>query len=315
MIEKLSTQEMLNPSDEFYQYSNLGMSLLGEVVASVSGQPYSTYIRGHILDPLGMKDTTTEMPENQREGRLATGYTEIMRDHSRKPMPFFQARGIAPAAGFTSTVEDLGKFASWQFRLLAKGGTEVLAANTLKEMHRVHWLDQNFRNAHGWGYSVENRNNKIIVGHNGSCPGYHTQIDMSPKDKVGVIIMTNGNGVSPQTYSRNVFDIVTPAIAKATESPGKAEKLDPTLEKFAGRYDQPLGGETHVLIVDGSLTTFSVPTDNPTGPRPKLKRVADNVFRVVREDGGLGETITFELGPDGRVTRMIRNSNYSIRVY
>ena len=291
------------------------MSLLGEVVSAASGQAYADYIRQHILDPLGMKDTTTEMPENQRGKKLATGYSIIMRDHTRKPLPFFQVRGIAPAAGFTSTVEDLARFASWQFRLLAKGGTEVLTANTLKEMHRVHWLDPNFRTARGWGYSVENRNDKIIVGHNGSCPGYHTQIDMSPKDKVAIIVMANANDVSPQTYSRNMFDIVAPAIAKAIESPGKAEKADPTLDQFVGRYEQPLGGETHVLIVDGSLTTFSVPTDTPAGRRPKLKRVGDNTFRVVRDDGALGETITFELGPDGRVTRMVRNSNYSIRVY
>jgi len=251
----------------------------------------------------------------------------IMRDHNREPMPFFQARGIAPAAGFTSTVEDLARFASWQFRLLAKGGTEVIAANTLKEMHRVHWLDPNFTTARGWGYSVATRNGKIIVGHNGTCPGYHTQIDMSPKDKVAVIIMSNGNDVSPQTYSRNVFDIVAPAIAKAVGGSGKgeeseksekaekAEKADPTLEKFVGRYDAPFGGETHVLIWDGSLTTFSVPTDNPVGTRPKYKRISDNVFRVVREDESLGETVTFELGPDGNVTRMIRSAgNYSIRV-
>ena len=31
---------------------------------------------------------------------------------------FYQVRGIAPAAGYASTVEDLGRFASWQFRLL-----------------------------------------------------------------------------------------------------------------------------------------------------------------------------------------------------
>ena len=37
-------------------------------------------------------------------------------------MPPYQVRGIAPAAGFTSTVEDLGRFASWQFRVLAGEG-------------------------------------------------------------------------------------------------------------------------------------------------------------------------------------------------
>jgi CubicO group peptidase (beta-lactamase class C family) len=316
MMETLSSQEELYPADTYYQYSNLGMSLLGEVVASASGQSFSDYVQQNILAPLGLKDTSTEMPEKHRGGRLATGYTMRMRDGSRKVMPFFQVRGIAPAAGFASTVEDLSKFASWQFRLLKKGGTEILAANTLKEMHRVHWLEPNFRTARGWGYSISNRNDKLIVGHNGSCPGYHTQLDMWPKDKVAVVVMSNGNDVRPGTYSKNVYDVIAPAIEDAVKNPDKAKKPDPTLAKYVGKYQRPLGGETYVLIVEGKfLRTFSVPTDNPSGRRTKLERVEGNIFQAVRDDEKPTTKTVFEIGPDGRVTRMIRNSNYSIRVY
>ena len=66
-------------------------------------------------------------------------------------MPFFQARGVAPAAGFASTVEDLARFAQWQFRLLRGGATEVLKANTLREMYRVHWRRPRFRHHLGPG--------------------------------------------------------------------------------------------------------------------------------------------------------------------
>jgi CubicO group peptidase (beta-lactamase class C family) len=314
MIEKLSSQEELYPGDTFYQYSNLGMSLLGEVVAAVSGQPYPDYIQQNILDPLGLEDTSSEMPEEHKGERLATGYTLRMRDGTRKAMPFFQVRGIAPAAGFASTVEDLARFASWQFRLLEEGGTEVLAANTLKEMHRVHWLEPNFRTARGWGYSISNREDKIFVGHGGSCPGYKTSLSMSPKDKVAVIVMTNGNDISPGTYGQHIFDVVAPAIAEAVESPGEGERPDPALEKYVGRYDRPLGGETYVLIVDGNLTMIRMPTSDPSSRRTTMKQVGENNFRVIRDDGELAEAVTFEVGPDGKVTRMIRNTNYSIRV-
>ena len=64
-------------------------------------------------------------------------------------MPFYETRGIAPAAGFASNVEDLASFASWQFRLLNKGGSEVLKASTLREMQRVHWVDPNWKNDMG----------------------------------------------------------------------------------------------------------------------------------------------------------------------
>jgi CubicO group peptidase (beta-lactamase class C family) len=315
MIEKLSSQEEFYAADDYYQYSNLGMSLLGEVVAAASGQPYADYIKQRILSPLLLKDTTPEMPENQKGGRLATSYSMRLRDGSRKAIPFFQVKGIAPAAGFASTVEDLGRFASWQFRLIEKGGSEVLAANTLKEMHRVHYLDSNWQTARGLGYSVANRNDKVIVGHNGTCPGFRTQLDMWMKDKIGITIMGNSNDVNPGSYTRGIYDVIAPAIEGAIKSPEKAQKPDPTLEKYVGTYEQPFGGETHVLIVEGSfLRTFSVPTDNPAGRITKLKRVEGDVFQAVSEDGRPTPKVIFETGPDGKVTRMVRDSNYSVKI-
>jgi hypothetical protein len=45
----------------------------------------------------------------------------------------------------------------------------------------------------------------------------------------------------------------------------------------------------------------------------KLKKVAEHTFRRVRDDQELGEPIVFEVDADGNVTRLVRNSNYSIR--
>ena len=312
VIERLAAQETLYPADTYYQYSNLGMTLAGEVVAAVSGQPYADYVRDNVLEPLGLHDTQPEIPAEHRGGRLAVPYSGKQRDGSREEIDFYQVAGIAPAAGFVSTVEDLSRFASWQFRLLEDGGHDVLHVNTLKEMQRVHWLDENWRTARGLGFSVSRRDDKTYVGHGGSCPGYRSQLSLSRKDEVAVVFMTNAGGVNPGSYTRPIFDIVTPAIAKAKAGPAEEMETDPSLRQYVGRYDRPLGGETHAMIMDGNLVTLSLPTDNP---RPtKLKKVGEHRFQRVRDDGELAEEVIFELGPDGEVVRMVRNSNYSIRV-
>lgn len=84
---------------------------------------FDVYVRARILDPLGMSDTYTDIPAEHRGDRFATGYTRLGRDGQRAEATSFQARGIAPAAGFSSTVEDLARFASWQFRLLEIRGS------------------------------------------------------------------------------------------------------------------------------------------------------------------------------------------------
>jgi len=314
IIEKLSKQEELYPADTYFQYSNLGLTLAGEVVAAVSDQPYAEYVKQHILDPLGLKSTSPEIPAEHKGGRLATAYSSRMRDGNRKAIPFYLVNGIAPAAGFTSTVEDLGRFASWQFRLLEKGGTEVLAANTLKEMHRVHWLDPDWETTWGLGFSVWRHKEKTFVGHSGGCPGYRTQLAMCPKEKIAIVAMTNAADVSPSFYAHRIFDIIAPAIKKAIENPEQEKKAHPDLEKYVGRYERPMGREMYVLIMDGKLAAISLPTDNPLDSLTKLKHIEENIFRRVRDDENLGEKIVFELGPDGKVTRLIWHSNYLYRV-
>ena len=314
IMKRLAGQEKLYPAFTYFQYSNLGLALAGEVVSATSGSPYAEYVQGHILDPLGLKNTTPEIPAHKRGGQLATGYSRKMRDGSRKEINWYQVQGMAPAAGFASTVEDLARFASWQLRLLEKGGTEVLAANTLKEMQRVHWLDSNWQTTRGLGFSISRRDDQTFVGHGGSCPGYKTNLSMLNKDKIAVIVMSNGHDVNVSGLGNEIFSVVAPEIEKAQKGPGEAKILEMDIEKFIGRYDRPLGGETHVLILDGELVTISFPTDSPKNSLTRLKRITENTFKRIRSDGELAEPIFFEIGLDGEVTRMIRNSNYSVRV-
>ena len=106
-------------------------------------------MRERILLPLGLNDTSPEMPKSPR---LATAYSAIERDGRRSEVTPFAAQGIGPAAGFASTARDLARFASWQFRLLDRKSTEVLSPNTLREMHRVHWIDPDFATPWGLGF-------------------------------------------------------------------------------------------------------------------------------------------------------------------
>jgi CubicO group peptidase (beta-lactamase class C family) len=313
VVEHLAKQEMLYPASRHSQYANLGLTLAGEVVATVSGKPYSTYVQERILTPLGMKSTRTELPEDERGKRLAVGYTALSRDQKRTPVPFYQVRGIAPAAGYASTVEDLARFASWQLRLLEKGGREVVSAETLREMQRPQWIEEDWSAARGLGFALTRRNNKTFVGHGGNCPGFITQLSVSPKDKVATIVLVNAQGVSASAYAQQLFDIVAPSIAKAVEAPGKAKPADPELERYVGMYTQPLAGERHVLVLDGELVVMSLPSENPMRGLMKLKKVAPNVFRRTRDDGELAERVEFEV-QDGKVTRMVHNNNFSYRV-
>ena len=322
----LGKQETLYPASTYFQYSNLGLTLLGEIVAEVAGVPYQEYVEKRILTPLRLADTRTYLPESLWRGRLATGYSALSRDGRRRMLELFQARGITAAAGYSSTVEDLARFASWQFRLLERGGEEILKASTLREMHRVHWMDPDWKTAWGLGFSVRELDGRSIVGHGGSCPGYRTALELDLARKLACIVMINAQGTNPTLYTKGIRDILKKAGAGAgrteaeASSPAKdtEEKADGDpvdLEPFAGLYDaQPWWGEMAVAPWQGKLVLFSLPSKNPAEHLTFLQWIEGDTFRRVRDDDQLGETVRFERDAAGKVSRMWRHSNYRRKI-
>lgn len=318
IVERLRTQTALYEPETRFQYSNLGLTLAGEIVAATSGVPYADYVRKNVLEPLKLASTTPEMPQAERGKRLATGYSASDRDGKRRPMPFFLARGVAPAAGFASSAEDLARFAQWQLRLLERGGTEIIRATTLREMYRIHWAEPDFKTLWGLGFTLwrsDKEDGKTFVGHGGSCPGYRTQILVSPSDRIATVFMTNASGVAARQFAQNLYDIVAPALADAKKNPGKAKAPDPSLRRYAGTYDgQPWEGEVAVFPWEDGLAMLSLPTTKPMEDLEKLKKTGEDRFRVIHKDETLGEEVVFQMGPDGKASLFMRHSNVLPRV-
>lgn len=317
IIERVSGQRMLYPSESVFQYSNLGLTLAGEVAATVAGEPYEALVRTQILDPLGLSSTTPEMPVGLRDTRLATGYSGLGREGRRQAVPFFTANGIAPAAGYASTVDDLARFASWQFRLLSRGGTEVLKATTLREMQRVHWVDPDFKNSWGLGFSVWRDDDKTFVGHGGSCPGFVSMLQLKTDEKLATVFMANAQDVDSGMYTKGLYDIVAPVLAAAVKDKDArkpADTGDASLDAYTGSYTETFRNtETAIVRWGDGLAMLSLPAEDPMAALRKLRKVGDHTFRRVRKDDTLGESIVFEVGPDDRARRFIHHSNPSER--
>jgi len=310
MTQKLKDQQTLYPSSTYYQYSNLGMALLGEAVAKVSNKSYENYVEQNILQPLNLTNTHPSLPKNLWGSKMATGYTALYRDGTRKPAPFFQAGGIAAAAGYSSNVIDLARFASWQFRVL-NGNKEILRPSTLKEMQRVQWMDPDGKTTWGLGFVNFKEGGTAYVGHGGSCPGYQTLLFLSPQKKLAVSIMINAQGTDPGKYDISIYKL----LDKAKEAPDTATK-NINLEAYSGNYDSyAWRGETIVLPWKGKLAVFSVPSNDPAEVMSLYKYISNDTFRRVRkDDDSLGEELRFERDANGKVIKMFRHDNFSNKI-
>jgi len=312
LIERLDSQETLYPSQRYFQYSNLALSLAGEIVAARSGQPYDEYIQNRILQPLGLSSTRTYFPDDMPNDAMATGYTGMHRDQRREPVNPFFARGITAAAGFTSTVNDLARFASWQFRLLNDGDDDVLAANTLREMHRVHWVDPDWQTTWGLGFNVRQSGNMTIASHGGGCPGYITSLTLAPKERLAVVVLTNAGDGSAGNMAVNILKTISPAI-KGAATPSEDEM--PDYSKYEGNFEsRPWGGELAIRQWGKKLVAISIPGDSLEDSSTWLEHVSDNVFVRLTDDEEQREQWLFEIGDDGKASRIVRHSSFMDRI-
>jgi D-alanyl-D-alanine carboxypeptidase len=307
--ERLAAQEAALPTETEWKYSNLGLTLAGEIVAAVSGQAYPEYVADHILEPLGMLRTwVTTPPADHPE--LATGYTRRLPAGARTAAPFTDGRGITPAANMTTCVSDLARFAMLQFRDGPAGGAQILRGSTLREMQRVHWLEPDWEAGWGLGFRIARTKGKTYVGHGGSLRGYRTIVHLCPADRIGVIVLTNADDGNPSLVADKAFEWVAPAIRKVVAPP--APNAPPAgWERYAGRYRNGWG-DVQVLAVDNRLAMLDPSQPDPMLGVTWLHPVAEHAFRSETKNGfgSNGEPVVFEMGGDGRVVRLRIGENF-----
>ena len=86
-----------------YAYSNFGYGLLGYLLGQAAGSGYETLVATRVCGPLGLPDTTFEVPAASRE-RKAQG-------HQRgRPAPDWHLGPLAAAGALYSTAADLARF-------------------------------------------------------------------------------------------------------------------------------------------------------------------------------------------------------------
>jgi CubicO group peptidase (beta-lactamase class C family) len=292
-----------------WKYSNLAYSIAGQIVEARSGEPWASYVGRHIFTPLGMTASSVDVDAPG----MATGYGRRMPDGTREAFGFIDSRGMAPATGVTSTVEDMARFVSAQFRRGPRGDSRILSTGSLREMHRVRSLEETWTNGNAIGFSVTRVGDKTYVGHGGSYPGYTTHTLIQLDARVGVIVLTNAADSEPSAIARQLMTTVGEAVAKRTTPKPSAVPWETSWARFAGLY-RGRSGDTQVVLLNERLViiTPNAPTlENPI----TLDPLGDGRFRYTARTGVgvIGEIVRFA-EENGRVTRIYMGDSYAERV-
>ncbi|MEO8432389.1 MAG: serine hydrolase domain-containing protein [Acidobacteriota bacterium] len=301
MMRLLNAEGPALASETEWKYSNVALSLAGEIVEKASGEPYARYIERRVLAPLGMTSTRVEPAADAPA--LAVGYGRRVPGKPRRVEGFLSANFMVPAASFASTVEDLARFAFLQFRSGAAAGAQILRGSTLAEMQRVQWLAPDWTHGWGLGWGVRRVGEQIRISHGGSVPGHRTQITLVPAEKLGVVVLTNAEDGQPGRYVSTALGIVGPALRHAAAPPPVAPaRADAAWAKYAGRYVWE-DDEAFVMVLNGELVMIDPSDDDPWESRVRLEAAGPDTFQMKSGDQ-IGELIHFEADASGRITRL-----------
>ncbi|MEO6436749.1 MAG: serine hydrolase domain-containing protein [Tepidisphaeraceae bacterium] len=207
-----------------YEYSNYGFAILGRVVSRVSGQPYATYVKANILEPLGLSSTTLE-PASVPKDRLALGYR--WEDNTWKEEPQLPDGAFGSMGGMLTSTRDLGRYvgflmSAWPPRNDADPGP--VKRSSLREMQQTArprpatviggaGTAPVQLSALSYGYGLRIRQScdyRQIVAHSGGLPGFGSQMRWLADEGVGFI----GMGSLTYTSWDAVFDAATAAFAR-----------------------------------------------------------------------------------------------------
>ena len=104
----LNQYELPRQPGESQEYSNLGASVLGYLVAQKAGKSYEQLLRERIAEPLQMTDCTVSLSSDQKK-RLATPHDKF--GSATSPWTFADLPG---AGGIHATMRDMMRFAKAQ---------------------------------------------------------------------------------------------------------------------------------------------------------------------------------------------------------
>ncbi len=177
----LSTHDLRRRPGAEAEYSNVGVGLLGHVLARAAGRPYAELVEDRILRPLGMNGSGFA-PEGEVGRRMTQGH------RAGKPVPPWHAtEAFAGAGALRSNAVDMLRFLEANL-----GDPDSDLERAMRSAHRVR---RPFRSEQGisvgLGWRTVEIGDRSIIEHGGSTGGFSTHLAFDPELGVGYVMLTN----------------------------------------------------------------------------------------------------------------------------
>jgi CubicO group peptidase (beta-lactamase class C family) len=264
-----------------YAYDNVLYLVAGEVIEAVSGQSWEDFVRGRILEKVGMTGSDVLHSAAGEAGNVAATHAEV--EGTVRPIAPFLSDNTNPAGGIMSGAADMAKWMMVQLDSgRVAGGERLFKPAAVTQLWReVTPMPINpppdgaphlrpTMAGYALGLNVRDYRGRRLLQHTGGLPGYLSKVAMIPELRLGVAVLTNQEAGAafesivyhvldhylgakapdyPALYDRMVKENLAEVRAmerKAAAARDSASGPSLPLERYAGTYRDAWYGDVTI---------------------------------------------------------------------
>jgi len=180
MYAFLSNYTLTRDIGSRYEYSNIGVGILGHILSLVAGTDYETLVKQRICAPLKMNSTGITLTAKLKEN-LAIGHNE-----SEKPVTNWDLPTLAGAGALRSTVNDMLIFVAANLGLIKSPlDSAIILSHIIRDSTTIPDVDI------GMNWLIYKKFGSPIIWHDGGTGGYSTFIGFDENSKKGIVVLSN----------------------------------------------------------------------------------------------------------------------------
>jgi serine-type D-Ala-D-Ala carboxypeptidase/endopeptidase len=285
MYAFLGKYELRRPPGK-YEYSNLGMGLLGHVLATKAGKTYEELVIERICDPLKMNDTRMKLTDDQKK-RFAPPYDVELDDEKN-----WEFDALAGAGALRSTTNDMLKFAA---ACISDEKSDFVRA-----VHEA-WKPHNGKPGDiRVGLAWHQARDGVSWWHNGQTAGYSSALFVYPPKNLAVVVLCNTATEHTTPLAEKILQSLLGKTPDPIDLPKVVTVATEVLKSYEGKYAlSPLFAITVTLEGDRLMAQATAQSKFQVYPESETKFY----YKVVDAQ------ISFEKDKDGNVNKLVLHQN------
>lgn len=209
-----------------YQYCNLNFNMVGTIIEKYSGERFDQYVKHHILDPLGLYggycvdslDKSRFAPIYEYNGDSAKFFLSPGAYNPRSAEIAAYTMGystpiFSPTGGMKISAPDLARYMMMHMNLGKVKGKKIMSKKSARAMQTA------YSDKEGYGFAIMNSDKLIpgkhMTGHTGSAYGLYSAMFFNPREKFGIVVISNGCDIK---YSEGFNAVIRKTVNVLYES-------------------------------------------------------------------------------------------------